>query len=525
MAEGECGFSKLIQLEEPLRLNDADDSALPADEQRTTSCCMVCDSATPALSGSAWFLQPLVLQSDGNTYPILMRLAHVAPFAFCLSVAAQNAWQLNAATGPGFGLWAGMAYALSTSKCYLYGGANGSTTSNETWEFDGSSWVQLQPASNPGERHTFAICYDTLRDVVVLFGGANNSYTPFSETWEFHPTSNTWTQATPAGAVPSARWGCHMVYDIGRGVAVLHGGYSGFGFTPDTWEWDGTTWTQQTTSNSPSPRDRFGFAYDIARGKCVLFGGIAAAASDETWEYDGVDWTQVVTPTTPPARQKVRLAFDAARGVCVMQGGQAAGVQLLDSWEYDGSNWRQIASTPTPARGENATAYDLSRNTTVVFGGYSYTGTSTQTWEYGLATSAQVHPFGTGCPGSGGIPSLQAAAGSTPGIGANFTMDIANLPAAGGFGYLFFGASNYQFGPVYLPFDTGIIGWSGCTGYVSPDAGQFFPHAGSIGSVTIALPNNPLLQHFTFYAQALSFDAAAPNGQVALSNAAELIIY
>ncbi len=54
---------------------------------------------------------------------------------------------------------------------------------------------------------------------------------------------------------------------------------------------------------------------------------------------------------------------------------------------------------------------------------------------------------------------------------------------------------------------------------------ELFPHAGGVGTVTVALPNNPLLQHFTFYSQALSFDAAAPNGQVALSNAGELIMY
>lgn len=452
-------------------------------------------------------------------------LARLAPTVLCLgSLAAQNAWQLNPATGPGYGLWPGMAYAISTSKCYLYGGANGTATSSETWEFDGSTWTQLQPTTNPGERHTFAICYDTVRDVIVMFGGANNAYTAFNETWEYSPSANTWTQATPAGPVPAARWGSHMVYDLARGVCVLHGGYSGFGFTPDTWEWDGTTWTQITTTNSPSPRDRFGFAYDIARGKSVLFGGIAAAASDETWEYDGVDWTLINTPTTPAARQKVRLAYDANRSVCVMQGGQD-GTQLLDSWEYDGVNWRIVPSTPSPARGENAIAFDLARNTTVVFGGYTYTGTSTETWEYGLATSPKFHPFGTGCPGSNGVPNLQAAVGNTPAVGASFAMDISGMPATSGFGYLFFGASNYQNGPLWLPFDTGLIGWTGCTGYITPDAGQFFSHTAGVGTLTVALPNNPLLQHFTFYAQALSFDAGAPNGLLALSNAAELIMY
>jgi len=208
-----------------------------------------------------------------------------------------------------------------------------------------------------------------------------------------------------------------------------------------------------------------------------------------------------------------------------MQGGQAAGVLLLDSWEYDGTNWRQVASTPAPARGENATAYDVVRGATVVFGGYGPTGTSTQTWEYRRATSAQFHAYGAGCIGLGGVPSLQAAAGNTPAIGTTFAMNISNLPAIGGAAYIFFGTSNYQFGPLWLPLDTGIIGWTGCTAYVAPDSGQFFAHTTGTSTVSITIPNNPVLQNFTFYAQTLSFDAAAINGQVALSNAAEIIVY
>ena len=88
-----------------------------------------------------------------------------------------------------------------------------------------------------------------------------------------------------------------------------------------------------------------------------------------------------------------------------------------------------------------------------------------------------------------------------------------------------FGSSNYQLGALWLPIDTGILGWNGCTGYVSPDAGQAFTHTNGLSTVTVALPNNPALQNFTFYAQAISFDAAAANAQVALSNAGELILY
>lgn len=440
---------------------------------------------------------------------------------------AQYSWnRVITAAQPGYGLWPGMVHFAPTGVSILYGGSNGATTSNETWSYDGTAWTRLLPATDPGPRHTFGICTDVQRGVVVLFGGSDNAYTPQGTTWEYDPLQNTWTQRTPASGIsPGPRYGCSLTYDLVRGVSVLYGGWSGSGFTNETWEWDGLDWIQVATVNRPSGRDRFAFAYDIARAKVVLFGGITAAGvSAETWEYDGIDWTLVPTPTSPPPRQKNNMEFDAARGVMVMQGGQANAVQLLDCWEYDGVNWRLVPSAPSPARGENATAYDVLRATTVVFGGYSTGGVYTETWEYARPTTARVHRFGTGCAGSGGVPSLQAQAGGVPTLGTTFALDVTNLPAAGGIGAVFYGTSNYRFGPLWLPLDLAPLGWSGCRAYTTPEIGFAFVHAAGLGSTSFAVPTGAQLAGFTFYGQAVSLDAASPNGEIALSNAVELIL-
>jgi hypothetical protein len=80
-----------------------------------------------------------------------------------------------------------------------------------------------------------------------------------------------------------------MAYDSARGKTVLFGGSSHDGYTMppliaplgDTWEWDGTTWTQREAVSSfvsgPSH-----LAYDSARGKTVTF-GVAG-----TLEWDGI---------------------------------------------------------------------------------------------------------------------------------------------------------------------------------------------------------------------------------------------
>lgn len=459
-------------------------------------------------------------------YQPLALVRAFALLAIALPASAQNVWtQVSTPTSPSKGLWPGMAFATVTGKCYLYGGAGGGSTSNETWEYDGSAWTQLTTVGDPGERHTFGICYDEVRGVIVMFGGSDNGYVPSGATWELDPLTSTWTDVTPTnGPSPQARWGCKLAYDLSRNRTVLYGGWSGAGFTNDTWEWDGAAWTQVTTNNIPSPRDRFGMCYDLARSKVVLFGGISAQVSDETWEYDGVDWTLIPTPTTPPARQKNYLAYDVARGVAIMQGGQANAVQLLDCWEYDGANWRLVPSTPSPARGENATCYDLLRGRVVVFGGYSFNGVNTDTWEFGPATGPRFTSYGAGCQGSAGVPTLQAFGGAPPALGTGFGFTVGNCPAAGGVGLLAVGDSNYQYGPFPLPFDLAALGWPGCMLYTAPLNTVTYIHSGGVGTVGFPIPSNPLLAGYTFHAQAANLDAGAPNGDLAFSAAAELIV-
>src|SRR5579862_6826043 len=80
---------------------------------------------------------------------------------------------------------------------------------------------------------------------------------------------------TPLGL--SLREGHAMAYDAARGETVLFGGITAGSFSDDTWEWNGTVWTQRTASG-PSPRSRHAMAYDAGHGVTVLFGGYTADA-------------------------------------------------------------------------------------------------------------------------------------------------------------------------------------------------------------------------------------------------------
>src|SRR5256885_5190197 len=136
----------------------------------------------------------------------------------------------------------------------------------------------------------------------------------------------TWTQGTPVTS-PAPRYAHGMAYDSARGVTVLFGGAAVVGGTvinaDDTWEWDGSNWTQRTPSLSPAGRREFAMAYDAARQVTVLFGGIDTAGTfrNDTWEWDGMNWIRMTPATSPAGRIDTAMVYDAAIQKVILFGG------------------------------------------------------------------------------------------------------------------------------------------------------------------------------------------------------------
>jgi hypothetical protein len=95
---------------------------------------------------------------------------------------------------------------------------------------------------------------------------------------------------------PTARYAAAMAYDSVREVVVLFGGNSSgqwpAGALGDTWEWNGSAWNQRTSGTSPSPRAHGAMTYDSARGVTVFFGGYNGSTLGETWEWVS-GWTSL----------------------------------------------------------------------------------------------------------------------------------------------------------------------------------------------------------------------------------------
>ncbi|MBL8913609.1 MAG: hypothetical protein JNM17_23110 [Archangium sp.] len=219
-----------------------------------------------------------------------------------------------------------------------------------------------------------------------------------------------------------------LAFDVRRGRAVLFGGQTPSGLEQDTWENDGSHWLAVATSTRPSARYAHCLAYDSARERVVLFGGIdvTASALTDTWEFDGSSWTQRTTATAPTAsapcaydfvRQRVVLFADAGATVWEFDGTNWARrtvtppaqgvinryetitwdvarssmlvVNTQSTWTFNGTAWA-LASATSPATG-GALAYDSSRQVVVSFGGFgANTQAHAQTWEWNGAWSQRT---------------------------------------------------------------------------------------------------------------------------------------
>lgn len=224
-----------------------------------------------------------------------------------------------------------MAYDNRRGVVVLFGGCDDGGNLNDTWEWDGTNWARRLPLSSPPTRRGHAMAYDRVRNVVVLFGGWGESGGGYlADTWEWDGTN--WLQRTPS-QTPPKRSGHAMAYDGACHCVLLFGGRDPVPLS-DTWQWSGVTWTRRTPSVSPSPRYRHALAYDDSLMRVLLFGGNDGITTlADTWEWDGASWLQSVPKDQPSSRLEHALVYDSGRQCAVLFGGFANG-QLDDTWEY-----------------------------------------------------------------------------------------------------------------------------------------------------------------------------------------------
>jgi hypothetical protein len=106
--------------------------------------------------------------------------------------------------------WPSMAYDSVNQKCILFGGQIGDTAVHRTWAYDAlmNTWARRYPDVAPASRINTGLAFDSVNNVIILFGGATVEIDAYDDTWTYSYVSNVWTEmeesdtTTPPGFDP-----------------------------------------------------------------------------------------------------------------------------------------------------------------------------------------------------------------------------------------------------------------------------------------------------------------------------------
>jgi hypothetical protein len=288
--------------------------------------------------------------------------------------------QITIANPPAARYAHGLAYDSVRHKTVMFGGSNGTVNFGDTWEYDGTTWTQVA-TTGPSARGYVSMEYDPIGQRTLMYGGSTVANAFLGDMWSWNGT--TWTQLTPALLPPARAWG-GMVYDSVRQRMVMQGGQnSAFVSLSDTWEFNVTTntWTQNTTAGTPAARAIYReIAYDPGRQRTVFFGGYNGGVNVDTWQYDGSTWSQITTTGAPPAMWAGAMSYDPASQSIALTGGNTNSGVISAMWLFSsGTTWTSNAGPSM--RGWHAMTYDSFRGKLVVFGGWN-SAPINDTWEY-----------------------------------------------------------------------------------------------------------------------------------------------
>lgn len=253
-----------------------------------------------------------------------------------------QSWTLLTTAGPSPRYLASMVYDAGRQRVVLYGGESGVFPSNtvlsDTWEWDGTAWSRVA-TTGPGTRVHQSMAYDRSRGRVVLYGGYNTATnSELRDIWEWNGT--TWTQQSATTAAELIARG--IGYDERANVLALYSvRASGSDIVTDVW--NGTSLTRRAGA-APScfPAPSMLVSLGSSRGGLFFYSGSCGASENtpESWRWDGTTWTRV-TGAQPDFRITAAMAYDRDRDRVVLFGGEVGQNQpnLADTWEFDGTTW------------------------------------------------------------------------------------------------------------------------------------------------------------------------------------------
>ncbi|MCC6847359.1 MAG: hypothetical protein IT294_02570 [Deltaproteobacteria bacterium] len=320
-----------------------------------------------------------------------------------------------------------MVWSPSLGGIVLYGGQSFDDSQfgavfGDVWLWDGADWRFL--GSGP-TRYDQGAAWDARFDKLVLFGGVDDTGATTADVLFRSGDGPTTRHDTTVS--PAARGRMGFAWDDAHQLAVMFGGKGGDTIYSGTWTFGGRapTYTLAPTSRESPPcaDDFFDFTPEgigpfalqwqrVVNGAPVdlhdnarMFGTTTPQLEIDPLRPGDSGFYRVeasndcgTTPTDPfsvtvqegawidtalgPQRENTQMAYDGTRGTVVLFGGfQSPGEDGFgfatenDTWEYDGSAWARMQKTSVlpdaiPGRQTASMAYDPVRQVTVMYGGF-----------------------------------------------------------------------------------------------------------------------------------------------------------
>lgn len=278
--------------------------------------------------GTWWFQLQDMWEWNGSSWTQRHSQFHPETYSsgvMCYDSARQKLLMVTVSRQTGTWEFAGEQWRLLTTgtpptEALVFDSARGQVVSwgiGQLWEFGAANtWMQRQPALQPPNRSGIGLAYDAARARTVMFGGAVGQNL-LADTWEWDGTS--WLNVTPAQS-PQPRSSPSMVDHPAMQGILMHGG-AGIFNSPfdDTWIWNGTAWSTVPTVQRPTYRQFPGLAHDPLRNRTFLLGGWVGPPTQVTqladvWELIPPNWVQVL----PAGFVAGAMAFDSAAGHTVI---------------------------------------------------------------------------------------------------------------------------------------------------------------------------------------------------------------
>ena len=294
----------------------------------------------------------------------------------------------------------------------VFGGNAGGRPLNETWTWDGKYWTHQHPTVSPPARQRAAMAYDLAHHDTVLFGGwqlaavtgkgGQGGLVPVNDTWTWNGT--TWRQMHPSTEpVFGFDYTTSMQFDPVTGSVLLFGltKATDEGLTtakPQTWSWNGSDWKLLNELAAP----RLGSL--TADGSRVLLlapgGPIDGRYITQTWAWDGASWRLLSPQVSPPQVGFASAAYDPQRRQVVMLTG--------DTWTWDGTTWARQHPVLQPVRPGYMVYMSSLRE--VVSWGDAFGGQSSDTYAWNGTNWVVIVP-----PGVGTVPKVASPGTATGG--------------------------------------------------------------------------------------------------------------